>query len=85
MKLSIVAVLFLCIFQVNLAVADQYIYADADLDESTIEVADSTYNVEPYVYADADLDESTIEVADSTDNNVDSISGFADGKRVIST
>ncbi len=64
MKTLILAILAVGLFQVNLAAADQYVYADGIL---------------------ADLDEPTTEVADSTDNNVDSTSGFADGKRVIST
>ncbi len=64
MKTLILAILVVSLFLVNLAVADQYVYADDIL---------------------ADIDEPTTEVADSTDNNVDSISGFADGKRVIST
>jgi hypothetical protein len=91
MKSLILAILAVGLFQVNLAAADQYVYADgmiADLDEPTTEVADNTYNAEPYVYADgdiADLDEPTTEMADNTDNNVDSTIGFADGKRVIST
>jgi hypothetical protein len=81
MKLSIFAVLVLCIFQVNLAVADQYVYADdsVDLDEPIVALTSNTFNAEPYVYADddVDLDEPTSAV---TSNN-----GSADEKRVSST
>ncbi len=63
MKLPIFAVLAVSLFQMNLAVADQYVYADdeddydygyvyADLVEPTTEVINSTDNTEPYVYAD---------------------------------
>ncbi len=90
MKTLILAILVVSLFQVNLAAADQYVYADgilADIDEPTTEMADSSYTAEPYVYADgilADIDEPTTEVADNTDNNKDSTIGFAGGKRVIS-
>ena len=81
MKLSIVAVLFLCIFQVNLAVADQYVYADdsVDLDAPIVELTSNTFNTEPYVYADdsVDLDEPTSEVTSN--------SGSEDEKQVSST
>jgi hypothetical protein len=72
MKLSIFAVLVLCIFQVNLAVADQYDYADdsVDLDEPIVTLISSTFNAEPYVYADddVDLDESIVTLISSTFN-----------------
>jgi hypothetical protein len=72
MKLSIFVVLVLSVFQVNLALADQYVYADdsVDLDEPTSAVTSSTFNAELYVYADddVDLDEPIVTLISSTFN-----------------
>lgn len=82
MKLSIFAVLVLSLFLVNLAVAEQYVYADdsVDLDEPIVALTSNTFNVEPYVYADDDYEDVNEPTSEVTSNN-----DSADEKQASST